>query len=240
MSEWFETWFGEEYLELYPHRDEAEAARVAGMLAARGAIAKDDLVLDLACGAGRHSVALAALGARVVGLDLSLPLLRAGKRRQGDLRLVRGDIRVLPMRSGSLDAVVNLFTSFGYFEHDEEHQAVIGEVTRVLRPGGRFVLDFLNAPRVRDTLVPRDEGMAGGRAVVQERRLEDQGRFVVKTIHLTGEDRSFMERVRLYDRSDLERMVTRAGLAMVDVLGDYDGAPHTTGSPRTFVLARRP
>ena len=240
MNEWFEHWFGEEYLELYPHRDAAEAARVAMLLEARGVVWRGALVLDLACGAGRHALALAHRGARVVGLDLSPPLLREARRLFPLALLVRGDIRRLPIRTGALDAVVNLFTSFGYFDRDELHEAVIEDVARVLRPGGRFALDFLNAPQVRATLVPRDVHHAGAREVVQERRLEEGGRYVVKTIHLTGEARSFMERVRLYERADLERIVTRAGLVVDAVLGDYEGAPHSPASPRTLVLAHKP
>ncbi len=239
MSEWFEHWFGGEYLELYPHRDDAEASRVAALLESRGVVRRGDRVVDLACGAGRHAVALSRLGARVVGLDLSMPLLRAGQRRWQDARLVRADIRVLPLRSGAADAVVNLFTSFGYFEHDAEHEKVIAEVARVLRAGGRFVLDFLNAREVRATLVPRDERPINGRSVVQERRLEQDGRYVIKTIHLAGEGRSFMERVRLYERADLERMLEGAGLAIDAVLGDYEGAPYLVRSPRLLMLARK-
>lgn len=239
MSEWFEHWFGEGYLELYPHRDDAEASRMAALLESRGVVRRGDRVVDLACGAGRHAVALSRLGARVVGLDLSMPLLRAGQRRWQDPRLVRADIRVLPLRSGAADAVVNLFTSFGYFEHDAEHEKVIAEVARVLRAGGRFVLDFLNAREVRATLVPRDERPINGRSVVQERRLEQDGRYVIKTIHLSGEGRSFMERVRLYERADLERMLEGAGLAIDAVLGDYEGAPYVERSPRLLMLARK-
>lgn len=239
MSEWFEHWFGEEYLDLYPHRDDEEADRVAALLESRDVVTRGDRVVDLACGAGRHSVSLSRIGARVVGLDLSLPLLRAGQRRWQDSKLVRADIRALPVRSDAADAVVNLFTSFGYFEQDAEHEHVIAEVARVLRAGGRFVLDFLNAQQVRATLVPRDERHINGRNVVQERRLEKDGRYVTKTIHVAGEARSFMERVRLYERADLERMLSGAGLATFAVLGDYDGSPFAAGSPRLLMLARK-
>ena len=239
MSEWFEHWFGEEYLELYPHRDDAEAARVATLLAGRGVVRSGDHLVDLACGAGRHAAAFSRLGARVVGIDLSLPLLRAGQRRWAEARLARADIRVLPLRTGAADVVVNLFTSFGYFDDDAAHQQVIAEVARVLHRGGRFVLDFLNAPRVRQTLVPRDERPINGRHVVQERRLDQDGRFVIKTIHLVGEGRSFMERVRLYERADLEHMLAACGLALDFVLGDYDGAPYDARSPRLVMVASR-
>lgn len=238
MTEWFERWFGEAYLTLYPHRDEAEAERVVTLLERLGVIGEGRL-LDLACGAGRYMAALARRGATVAGLDLSLPLLRTAQRR-GARRLVRGDVRALPLRGASLDAVLNLFTSFGYFDDDAEHDRVIAEVARVLKPGGRFVLDFLNAPQVRASLVPRDERRRpSGTVVVQERRISDDGRFVVKTIRMGGEGHAFMERVRLLERSDLERMLQAAGLTVERVLGDYDGGPHTADSPRCLVVARR-
>ncbi len=238
MTEWFERWFGDAYLALYPHRDEQEAERVVALLERLGVIGRGR-VLDLACGAGRYLEALSRRGATVAGLDLSLPLLRTARGR-GAARLVRGDVRALPIGSGALDAVLNLFTSFGYFEDDAQHQRVLAEVARVLKPGGRFVLDFLNAPQVRATLVPRDERRVGGgeSVVVQERRISDDGRFVVKTIHLSGEGHSFMERVRLLERADLERMCAAAGLTVERVLGDYEGGPHGPLSPRCLLVAR--
>ncbi len=240
MSEWFEDWFGEVYLELYPHRDEAEAARAIALLGRTGVVSTGWRVLDLACGAGRHGAALAAAGARVCGLDLSQALLRSAQGKRVPAVLVRGDIRRLPLRTAGFDAVVNLFTSFGYFDTDAEHEAALREVGRVLRPGGRFAIDFLNAPAVRATLVPRDERTVGGRRIVQERRLEDDGRTVTKEIHLTGEDRSFMERVRLFERDELEAMMTGAGLRVDAVFGDYDGGPHTASSARLILIATRP
>lgn len=237
MSEWFERWFGEEYLRIYPHRDDEEAERVVALLERLGAIGPGR-VLDLACGSGRYLAALGRRGARVAGLDLSLPLLRLAHRRASG-RLIRGDVRALPLRSACCDAVLNLFTSFGYFDDDAEHQRVVTEVARILRPGGRFVLDFLNADVVRAHLVARDERRSGTTIVVQERRLSDDGRFVLKTIHLSGEGRSFMERVRLFGRDDLVGMCRMAGLAVEQVVGDYDGGPHTAASPRCLVVARR-
>jgi SAM-dependent methyltransferase len=196
-------------------------------------------VLDLACGAGRHLGAVARRGATVVGLDLSMPLLRTA-RGKGAAHLVRADVRELPLKERSCDAVLNLFTSFGYFDDDAEHERVLRDVARVLRPGGRFVLDFLNAPHVRATLVPRDQRrVSGATIVVQERRLSDDGRFVEKSIHIGGEGRTFMERVRLFERADLERMLNEAGLTVERVLGDYEGGAHDAHSPRCLVVARR-
>jgi SAM-dependent methyltransferase len=240
MTEWFEDWFGEVYLELYPHRDEAEAARAVALLQRHGVITKGGRVLDLACGAGRHAIALAGAGTRVCGLDLSMPLLRSARVRKVEAGLVRGDIRRLPLRSGAFDTVVNLFTSFGYFGTDAEHECALREVARVLKPGGRFALDFLNAPLVRATLVPEDDRQVGGRRVVQKRRLDDGGATVTKEIHLIDDGRTYMERVRLFERAELEPMLRAAGLRVDEALGDYDGGPHTPDSPRLLLLATRP
>ena len=238
MTEWFEQWFGEEYLHAYPHRDDEDAERLVRLLAAYGVVGAGERVLDLGCGPGRHAAALARRGARVVGLDLSLPLLCAARRR-GAGPLVRGDMRQLPFGTAAFDIVLNLFTSFGYFESDEEHRVVVREAARVLRPGGRFVLDFLNAPAVRAGLVARDERRTGGTTVVQERRISEDGRFVIKSIHVCGNSRTFTERVRLYGRADLERMLATSGMAPETVAGDYDGAPHGTASPRLILVGRR-
>ena len=154
MPEWFEEWFGEEYLQLYPHRDDAEAERAVALIARATGFTAGWRVLDVGCGAGRHARALRSLGARCVGLDLSAALLRVA-RGVTDAPLVRADMRRIPIRPGSMDLTVSLFTSFGYFEHDEEHQAVLREMVGTLRPGGWLVIDFLNAVEVRRRLLPR-------------------------------------------------------------------------------------
>jgi len=238
VSEWYRDWFGEAYLELYPHRDEAEARRAVTLIQGAGAARPGTRVLDLACGAGRHAAALRDAGTRVTGLDLSHVLLRAARDRFAG-PLTRGDMRVLPFQAGSFDTVANLFTSFGYFARDEDNTDVLREIVRVLAPGGWFALDFLNAPAVRASLVPRDERQVQGRNVVQERRLSNAGRTVVKVIRLEDEGRSFEERVRLFERAELENMFAAAGLAVRTVFGNYDGAPHGADSPRLVLLAQR-
>jgi SAM-dependent methyltransferase len=239
VTEWFERWFGEEYLNVYLHRDEEEAERLVALLAARGWIAVGERVLDLACGAGRHAEALRRRGARVTGLDLSGLLLHSALRR-GGCCYVRGDMRSLPFADGAFDVVLNLFTSFGYFLKDGEHQRVLRAVTRVLRRGGRFVLDYLNAPAVRTMLVAHDERAFGDAVVVQDRSISPDGRFVEKSIHLGDDSRTFTERVRLYERAELERLVREVGLRPVEALGDYDGGPHGPGSPRVILMAEKP
>lgn len=238
MSAWYTEWFGDEYLELYRHRDDAEADRLVALLARHGIGGRGDLVLDLACGAGRHAEALARRGARVIGLDLSAALLRRARTR-GAGALVRGDMRCIGLATGRFDAVVNLFTSFGYFDTDEEHNAVTREVARVLAPGGFFVLDFLNADQVRAALVRRDERRIGDQMIIQERCITGDGRYVVKTISMGGQNRRFEERVRLFSRGELESMLLGAGLEIRAVYGDYDGGSHSPDAPRCILVASR-
>ena len=238
MSEWFEQWFGEEYLRAYAHRDDKDAERLLALLDLLGVAGSGHRVLDLACGPGRHTAALARRGARVVGLDLSPALLLAA-REAGAERLVRADMRSLPFRDAAFEAVLNLFTSFGYFAEDAEHEGVLREVARVLRPGGRFVLDFLNAPAVRAGLVARDERTTGATTVVQERWLSTDGRFVHKRIQVGGGARTFTERVRLYERMELEAMMAVQGLRTIRAAGDYDGGRHAPDSERLILLGER-
>ena len=238
MSEWFEQWFGEDYVALYPHRNEAEAERAVGLIARTIGTRAVRRVLDLACGSGRHAKYLGSTW-WTSGIDLSEVLLRIARRNDSPARLVRGDIRALPYRDSVFDLVVNLFTSFGYFETDLEHELVIRDLARVIAPHGTFVLDYLNAGAVRDQLVPYDERNIGGRVVEQRREITDGGRFVVKHISLKDEGREFVERVRLFTRSELEEMLDRAGFRIDAAYGDYGGESATDTSPRVILFARR-
>jgi len=234
MAEWFEEWFGEEYLELYPHRDDADAERVVALIRRTLPWRPGWRALDVGCGAGRHARALELGGACPVGLDLSARLLRRA-RCVTRAPLIRADMRALPVRPRSMDLTVNLFTSFGYFDRDDEHAAVLREMAATLRPGGWFVLDFLQAATVRQSLVPGERRFAEGATAAP--RLSPDGRFVCKTIHLR-DGRRFEERVRLFDVDELEAMLEAGGVQIAHRFGDYDGGPLAAGSPRTVLMGQ--
>jgi SAM-dependent methyltransferase len=237
-SEWFERWFGEEYIALYPHRNAAEAEKVVALIESVIAPAKVSRALDLACGAGRHSRALCKRW-WTTGLDLSEVLLRLAKREGVTADLVRGDMRVLPFRDESFDLVANLFTSFGYFADDASHLDVVREVSRVTRRGGSFVLDFLNTRQLRNSLVPYDERHIGDQIVEQRREISSDGRYVIKRICLRGSQQEFTERVRLFDPADLSSMMLAAGFTVTASLGNYDGEPLTSDSPRVVLFGTK-
>ena len=237
MTEWFEEWFGEEYLALYPHRDLAEAARAVDLIRTTLPWTPGWRVLDVACGAGRHSRALRDAGGRCIGLDLSAALLRRARSIAG-VPLIRADMRALPVRPASMDLTVNLFTSFGYFATDQEHGTALAEMAGTLRPSGWLVLDFLNADAARAGLVPEEQGELAGQPVRIRRELSDGGRFVWKRI-ATADGREFTERVRLFGADELAAMLEDAGIAVRYRFGDYDGSPLGAAAPRVMLVGSR-
>lgn len=237
-ADWFEQWFGEDYLRIYQHRDESEAERAIDLIATHLPGGEIRAVLDLACGAGRHSKPLCERW-WTVGLDLSSSLLRVARRDTPDAPYVRADMRELPFADQSFDLVVNLFTSFGYFEDDREQARVLACVRDGLKPGGTFVIDFLNASQVRRDLVPYDERVENGVTIEQSRTISPDDRFVEKTIRLREKGREYVERVRLLSAGDLERMLEAAGFDVVHCFGDYTGTRWSENSPRTILFASR-
>ena len=242
---WYASWFGEEYLALYPERDDLEAARQAqfvfGLLspyARRG----PEGILDLACGTGRHAVVLARGEARVTGVDLSTPLLARARARRADPApsFVRADMRRLPFARGAFGAVVNFFTSFGYFDDPADDVRVLGEIARVLVPGGAFLSDVFNAARVLSTLVSREERTVAGERVSIRRSYDPATRRIEKEITMgTGPGaRTFRERVRVYLRDELEALHREARFGVRAAFGDFDGTPFDPRrSPRLILLA---
>ena len=235
MAEWFEEWFNDEYLELYPHRDDADAAQLVALLRSATPWRDGWRVLDVGCGPGRHARALEDAGARCFGLDLSATLLRRA-RTSTDAPLIRADMRRIPVRPHSMDLTVNLFTSFGYFADDADSAIALREMAGTVRPGGSFAIDFLNASRVRATLVPAETVVLGGQQVAVTRELVDDARFVRKTI--TTSERAYEERVRLFGGSDLEAMLQDAGIEVTARFGDYDGSPPAADAPRVILVGR--
>jgi SAM-dependent methyltransferase len=238
VSDWFESWFGEEYIALYPHRDAEEAEHVVELIENTVAHFPRPIVLDLACGGGRHAHVLSTRW-KAVGLDLSPVLLRLARREAPESEFVRGDMRVLPFARASFGLVVNLFTSFGYFDDDASHDRVIHEVARVTAPSGTFVLDFLNTAHLRESLVPYDEREIGGKIVEQRREISEDGRYVTKRICIRSDNREFTERVRLFEKEELSSMMQDSGFDVTATFGNYNAAPLTDDSPRVILFGTR-
>jgi SAM-dependent methyltransferase len=237
-ADWFEEWFGEDYLRIYQHRDEEEAEHAIELIAANLPSPEVTSVLDLGCGAGRHTKVLFERW-WTVGLDLSMALLKEARHESPEAPYVRADMRELPFADESFDLVVNLFTSFGYFDDDREHVRVLSCVRSSMRRGGTLVIDFLNASQVRRDLVPYDERVENGVIIEQRRAITADDRYVEKTITLRERGKEYIERVRLLSAADLERMLKGAGFDVVKRFGDYAGGAWSERSPRTILFASR-
>lgn len=240
MSEWYEESFGEDYLIVYKHRDFGGARKEVDLIIAWLDLPSGAKVLDLCCGMGRHSLALAEAGYEVTGVDLSEPLLREARSQNGAQQVtwLRSDMRELPL-AGGFDAVVNLFTSFGYFDEDEEQIRVLREIHRMLKPGGKFIIDFLNPAHVIRHLVPHSTREDGENLIDESRRIENG--YVKKDIILTsksdGTPRQYHERVKLYSLERFREMIQQVGLQLEAVHGSYDEDAYNAESSTRMIFS---
>jgi ubiquinone/menaquinone biosynthesis C-methylase UbiE len=243
-----ETWdafFSDFYLRAYADEQRQEEARAQALAAARLADCPDGgELLDVPCGFGRHSVPLARAGYRVTGVDRSESLLTEAKRRGGGERwpkLVRADYRELPFPDERFDAAINLFTSLGYLG-DEQDTRVLTQIGRVLRPGGRLVIEALHRDRLVRHFSEQDWRSLGAGRLLLEQRTFDACSGVAQTtqtlIDSEGERDSRSFTVRVYTPTELLAMLDRAGFDEARCYGGLDGEPFTTDT-RLVIVARR-
>jgi SAM-dependent methyltransferase len=238
---WWESWFGEEYLDLYPHRD-LESARREVAFALKNLPPEPTPMLDLCCGVGQHIPLFRELGVGPIGLDYSAPLLELARARDATLRLVRGDMRQLPFSDGAFASVVNFFTSFGYFLAEPDNAAVVSEIERVLARGGRVLCDTFGLEHVRARLVPEESRAGSGREYRIRRWWNADLRRIEKEITVArgGSTEVFRESVRAYTAPELTCIFEAAGLRVEATWGDFDGRPVGRDSPRLILLASKP
>lgn len=241
MSEWYEKSFGPDYLKIYKHRDSAGAKKEIMQIVSWLGLPEGAHILDLCCGTGRHSFVLADYGYQVTGLDLSEALLAEARRMDTAQRVrwVHGDMRKLPFDS-EFDGVVNLFTSFGYFADDRDNEQVFIQIRHALKPGGRYVIDFLNREFVIAQLVPYSEKWVDGLKIEEYRSV--QGDYVTKRLVITDqqETRTYKERVKMYTLEQMRRFADNNGLSVQKVMGSAAGDPYERNkSPRMILTGER-
>jgi SAM-dependent methyltransferase len=242
---WWQTFFDDQYLKLYgatlpPERAEREVKAILAILGLPAGAA----VLDLCCGQGRHAVRLAQAGMQVTGLDLSPQLLavarQAAEAAGVDLRLVQGDMREIPFRS-EFDAIVNLFTAFGYFD-DAGNQHVLDGVARALKPGGQLLIDLPNIYFINSLTNWRFWYESDVGPVMQDRVFDPMTGRDHTTFYWfeNGERKSRGFDVRTYTSYEMVAMLRTAGLETGTLYGGWDMSNyHCRDSRRLIVLARK-
>ena len=249
---WYKDWFRDaNYSFVYEHRDEGEAEQMIDLIEHTIGHDTSRRVLDLACGSGRHAMSFAKRGyADVTGVDLSPALLAEANeqsRKLGlDIRFLERDMREIPDETFGL--VVNLFTSFGYFEKDSENEDVIRNVAiHLARPsnglddGGWLVIDYFNSLWIREHFVAHDERILKDGTTIDQTRWTQEGRIEKRLlIRMAHEAREYIESVRLFELPDFEMMFSNTGLSLEHVFGTYSGGQfNSENSPRLIVFAKQ-
>ncbi|WP_264510514.1 class I SAM-dependent DNA methyltransferase [Flavobacterium sp. N1719] len=220
-DQWYASWFDTPYYHiLYKERNYREAQLFMDNLTQYLNLPEKAKVLDLACGRGRHSIYLSQLGYDVTGADLSAnSIAEASKNENHHLRFEVHDMRE-PFEA-KFDAVFNLFTSFGYFDENEDNYKTLVAIHDSLNEYGFGVIDFMNVEQVIDELVPEEEKTVDG-ITFHIKRYTDE-KYIIKEIrfHDKGQDFCYYEKVRALRLEDFQAMMERAGIYLLDIFGDY-------------------
>lgn len=231
-SEWYKEWFNRDYLELYSNRNAEEAESQVEFIIKRLELTGDELVLDLACGSGRHAIPLAKRGFHVVGVDGSKELIELALEALRpfpalSLSFQIGDMKEMDYNH-AFDVVISMFTSFGYFETDRDNFTVFEAVRKCLKQEGQFFFDFLNPEYLRSHLIEKEEKQVKGKTVKIERKIENDRAY--KTIHFPHH--TYTESIALYSEAALKKALRENRLEPIQQWGNYDGSPFSKESKR--------
>ncbi|MCI5057601.1 MAG: class I SAM-dependent methyltransferase [Flavobacteriales bacterium] len=222
MKKWFENWFDSKYYHiLYKSRNHREAAFFLDNLIQKFEIPLSSSILDLACGKGRHAVHLFDQGMEVTGIDLSKNSIALAKTHEAEgLNFDVHDMR-LPYKENHFDYVLNLFTSFGYFEDSNDNLRVLKSARTNLKPNGILIIDYFNSHLVLKNLIHNEKKIIDEIEFSITRKVEDNK--VVKQIDIehNNSNSQFEERVSLFDLKSFEFLFEQSGFSIVDIFGDY-------------------
>ncbi len=247
---WFESWFDSPYYEeIYDHRDLSEAKEFILRLTTTLALPTTTQILDLGCGWGRHTRSFAELGYTTTGLDLSPRLIAKAQEnfiRPNDSISQRMNFCIGDMRDFQLnrdfDVVVNLFTSFGYFEDSDQDLKVLRNAHCHLKEDGFLVLDYFNTDAVLAKL-NESEFRCGPKFDTKIRRTLEDG-YIIKTIEIIHKNLNqlneiYVEKVRCYGTDELHAMLNLSGFDVIHHWGNYHLDPAVQSSPRCIFAARK-
>jgi SAM-dependent methyltransferase len=234
---WFASWFDTPYYHiLYKERNDNEAQLFMDNLTHYLNLPEKAKVLDLACGKGRHSIYLNQLGYEVVGADLSEnSIAEANKNQNKTLHFKVHDMR--ETFENKFDAIFNLFTSFGYFENDQDNLTILKAMKESLTEQGFAVIDFMNVKQVIANLIPEEVKTVDGIDFKIKRYAENGHIFKEIDFEDQGEKFHFTEKVKALTLQDFEQMMEEAGIYLLDIFGDYKLKKfHETDSERLIMI----
>ena len=237
-KDWFVDWFDTSYYHvLYQNRDEQEAERFIQNILTHLDLPVNSRLLDLACGKGRHAKFLSEFNHQVMGVDLSPNSIeKTSEYAHEKLRFQTHDMREV-IENEEFDVIFNLFTSFGYFDDESENKRMCDSISQMLVPGGRLLIDFMNAKKVIENLVPAETKTIDGITFDITRTYD--GKHIYKHIAVTdGEQVSqYMERVQAIKLLDF-RSLLETHFEIIHTFGSYDLAPFDEEkSDRLILLA---
>ena len=241
MKDWFTEWFDTPfYHQLYKSRNYAEAQFFIDNLEKTLHFKQSDAFLDLACGKGRHSIYLNSKGYDVTGIDLSQNNIEAANQSQNEhLHFFVHDMRET-FRPNSFDFVLNLFTSFGYFEDNYDNFRAIKAISENLKSGGKLVLDYMNSVKAVKNLVKHYEKEVEGIKFIITKKIEYG--FIVKNIDFDYENQHyhFQERVKVLNFEDFNYYFRAAGMTCKATFGNYHLEPfEVENSDRMIFLVEK-
>jgi cyclopropane fatty-acyl-phospholipid synthase-like methyltransferase len=238
-EDWYSTWFNTRYYHLlYGNRNAEEAYLCVHHLVDYLKLPKGSRVLDAGCGKGRHAGAFAAEGMHITGIDLSAANIQSALETYPDIDFYVHDMRRL-FRVNYFDAIVNLYTSFGYFQHPADDQRTITAFANGLQRGGTLVIDFLNSYKVMQSLDDIHVTVEDVHFTISK-RIENG--FLFKHIEIVDADKhyTFTERIRILYQEDFIHLFRKAGLTEVDVFGNYTLSTFDKhASDRLILVARK-
>lgn len=232
-----------EYDEILPHeRTVAEVSSIEKILELQSGFK----VLDVPCGHGRHSVELAKCGYEVTGSELNRFFLdeaqKAAETAGVSIHLCQSDMRELDFNN-EFDVALNLFTSMGFFDKDEDDVRFVTGVHSALKPGGKFLIDFVNRNWLTKNLREKDwRRFPDGTILLVEREYDEI--FGRKFEHRTKIQNGIVGTTttisqRIYSTNELVSMINSAGLKLINTYGDFQGNPLTLNSRRTILVFKK-
>ncbi len=238
---WFESWFDSPFYHiLYADRSQGEADTFINNIYQYLQIQPSGTILDLACGAGRHSLALAQKGNNVLGIDLSQYSINQAKKESQKRNITNVDFQTADMRTFALnisfDYVLNLFTSFGYFQSKIENQCVAEQISNHQIKNGITVIDYLNSAKVKTNGESRTIKTIEGIQFHLHKFIEHDWVYKDIQFQVDSRDYQFREQVQLFDKGEIETYFHNAGYVTRHHFGNYNLDLYTKESDRSILV----